>query len=64
MALGNRRAVIPTIISQIAAGQKEIRLGDLTPTRDFSFVEDTCLGFYEIEKSKKTIGQILNIGSN
>lgn len=47
------RAIIPTIISQIAAGIKEIKLGDLTPTRDFTFVKDTCKGFYEIANCDK-----------
>lgn len=58
------RAIIPTIISQIAAGIKEIKLGDLTPTRDFTFVKDTCKGFYEIANCDGTIGQEINIASN
>lgn len=58
------RAVIPTIITQIANGMKEIKLGDVTPTRDFNYVEDTCHGFLELAKSDKTIGEIVNIGSN
>jgi NAD dependent epimerase/dehydratase len=58
------RAVIPTIISQIAAGSKEILVGDVTPTRDFNFVTDTCSGFIAIAKSDKLIGQEVNIGSN
>ena len=58
------RAVIPTIISQIASGKKEISLGDVTPTRDFNFVEDTCLGMLKVATSEKTIGQTVNIGSN
>lgn len=58
------RAVIPTIITQIANGIKEIKLGDLSPTRDFNYVEDTCRGFTEIAKSDKTIGEVINIGSN
>nr|MBP7473394.1 NAD-dependent 4,6-dehydratase LegB [Prevotella sp.] len=58
------RAIIPTIISQIANGMKEIKLGDLTPTRDFNFVKDTCRGFIEIAKSDKTIGEEVNIASN
>ena len=58
------RAVIPTIISQIAAGKKEIKLGDLTPTRDFNFVEDVCKGFISIGESEKTIGKEINISSN
>ncbi|MDA7441035.1 NAD-dependent 4,6-dehydratase LegB [Candidatus Pseudothioglobus singularis] len=58
------RAVIPTIITQIAQGAKEIKLGDVTPTRDFNFVEDTCRGFIAIAESNKTIGEIINFGSN
>ena len=58
------RAVIPTIITQIASGIKDIKLGDISPTRDFSFVEDTCRGFIELSKSAQAIGEIVNIGSN
>ena len=58
------RAVIPTIISQIAAGKKQIQLGDVSPTRDFNYVEDTCRGFIALAKSTKTIGETVNIGSN
>lgn len=58
------RAIIPTIIGQIAAGEREIKLGDLSPTRDFTFVKDTCQGFWEIAESKKTIGEEINIASN
>ena len=58
------RAVIPTIITQIANGVKEIKLGDVTPTRDFSYVDDTCRGFIALAESDESIGQIVNIGSN
>jgi NAD dependent epimerase/dehydratase len=58
------RAVIPTIITQIANGLKEIKLGDLSPTRDFNYVEDTCRGFLAIAENDQTIGEIFNIGSN
>jgi len=58
------RAVIPTIITQIANGHKNIKLGDVTPTRDFNYVEDTCRGFIELAKCDKAIGEIVNIGSN
>ena len=58
------RAIIPTIISQIASGVKEIMLGDLTPTRDFNFVKDTCRGFIELSKCDEAIGQEVNIASN
>ena len=58
------RAVIPTIITQIANGVKEIKLGDLSPTRDFSYVEDTCRGFIALAEEDATIGETINIGSN
>lgn len=58
------RAVIPTIITQIANGVKEIKLGDVTPTRDFNYVEDTCRGFLALAESDKTNGKAINIGSN
>ncbi len=58
------RAVIPTIITQIANGKKQIKLGDVSPTRDFNYVEDTCRGFIAIAGSDNTIGEIVNIGSN
>ncbi len=57
------RAVIPAIISQLLTGTKEIRLGSLTPTRDFNYVKDTVNGFIEIERSEKTIGEEINIAS-
>lgn len=57
------RAVIPTIITQIAAGKKQIQLGDTTPTRDFNYVQDTCLGFMQIAESEAAVGQVVNIGS-
>ncbi|MCR5793447.1 MAG: NAD-dependent 4,6-dehydratase LegB [Lachnospiraceae bacterium] len=57
------RAVIPTIITQLLAGKEEIKLGSLTPTRDFNFVKDTANGFYEIARSDKTIGQEINIAT-
>lgn len=55
------RAVIPSIIGQIAAGQKRIELGDVSPTRDFNYVADTCQGFIELAKSDKAIGETVNI---
>ena len=58
------RAVIPTIITQIANGVAEIKLGDVTPTRDFNYVDDTCRGFIALAKCDKSIGQTVNIGSN
>ncbi len=58
------RAVIPTIISQIASGIKDIKLGDVTPTRDFNYVTDTCRGFIALSECEKAIGMTVNIGSN
>jgi NAD dependent epimerase/dehydratase len=58
------RAVIPTIIGQIASGMEEIRLGDVTPTRDFNYVADTCRGFLALAQSDAAIGRTVNIGSN
>ena len=58
------RAVIPTIITQIANGKQEIQLGDLTPTRDFNYVEDTCRGFIALAECDAAIGETVNIGSN
>ena len=57
------RAVIPTIISQLQSGYKEIKLGDLTPTRDFVYVKDTVNGFIELALSDKTIGEEINIAT-
>ena len=57
------RAVIPTIITQLHNGFEEIKLGDLSPTRDFVYVKDTANGFIEIAKSNKTIGQEINIAT-
>jgi len=58
------RAVIPTIISQIAAGASEIKLGDVSPTRDFNYVSDTCRGFIRLAECEAAIGQTVNLGSN
>jgi len=58
------RAIIPTIITQIANGTEEIKLGDLTPTRDFNFVKDTARGFLAIAECDDTIGKEINIASN
>ena len=58
------RAIIPTIITQLANGYEEIKLGDLTPTRDFLYVKDTAKGFIEIAKSKALIGEDCNIATN
>jgi NAD dependent epimerase/dehydratase len=58
------RAVIPTIISQIANGKKQIKLGDVSPTRDFNYVTDTCNGFLALANCDDAIGETVNIGSN
>lgn len=58
------RAVIPAIIAQIAAGRRSIDLGDMTPTRDFNYVEDTCRGFLAIADAEGVAGETLNIGSD
>lgn len=58
------RAVIPTIISQIASGASRIQLGDVSPTRDFNYVRDTCRGFLALAQCDEAIGQTVNIGSN
>lgn len=57
------RAVIPTIISQLLNGKKEIKLGSLTPTRDFNYVRDTAAGFIAIAESDRTIGEEINIAT-
>ena len=58
------RAVIPTIITQIANGGRSIQLGSITPTRDFSYVQDTVDGFIAVLKSENGLGQVFNLGSN
>ncbi|MBF0231447.1 MAG: SDR family oxidoreductase [Desulfamplus sp.] len=58
------RAVIPSIITQIAKGERKLKLGALHPTRDFNYVDDTVNGFIEIAKSESTVGEVINIGSN
>lgn len=57
------RAVIPTIITQVLSGKREIKLGSVSPTRDFNFVDDTCEGMIAVMESEETIGQTVNIGS-
>ena len=58
------RAVIPTIITQIAAGQRRIQLGALSPTRDFNFVEDTCAAFVALAGCDQALGKVINAASN
>lgn len=57
------RAVIPTIISQIAAGARQVKLGSLTPTRDFTFVRDTARGFIQAMQCDAAVGRVTNIGA-
>lgn len=57
------RAVIPTIITQLLSGSEEIKLGSLTPTRDFNYVKDTAHGFISIYESDNTIGEEINIAT-
>ncbi|MBR5436009.1 MAG: NAD-dependent 4,6-dehydratase LegB [Muribaculaceae bacterium] len=57
------RAIIPTIITQIASGKREIKVGDLTPTRDFNFVTDTCRGFLALAEAEGIDGEEINIAS-
>ena len=58
------RAIIPTVITQIANGQHKVNLGALHPTRDFSYVQDTVQGFIAVAESDKSLGEVINIGSN
>jgi nucleoside-diphosphate-sugar epimerase len=58
------RAIIPTIITQILSGKTEIALGSTSPTRDFNYVEDTCLAFLKLSQSKSAIGRVVNSASN
>lgn len=58
------RAVIPTVITQIAKGQRKIKLGSLHPTRDFNYIKDTVCGFIAIAESEHSVGEVINIGSN
>jgi len=58
------RAIIPTIISQIASQAREIRVGDLEPTRDFTFILDTCRGFLAIAGMEEGAGEVFQIGTN
>ena len=57
------RAIIPTIISQIANGAREIKVGDLSPTRDFNYVEDTCRGFLALGRADNIEGEEINIAT-
>ncbi len=59
----SNRAIIPTIITQILSGMTEIKVGDVTPTRDFNYVSDTCRGFIALAQAENALGQSVNIGS-
>ena len=58
------RAVIPTVITQIANGERILRLGSLHPTRDFNYVKDTVDGFIAMAESDRVLGEEVNLGSN
>jgi len=58
------RAIIPTVITQIASGQRKLKLGALHPTRDFNYIADTVRGFLAVAESDRSIGEVINIGSN
>ena len=56
------RAIIPTVISQLLAGKNKLSIGNLAPTRDLTYVKDTCKGFLEIYKSPELFGEVTNVG--
>ena len=58
------RAVIPTIITQVASGARQIKLGAMHPTRDFNYVQDTVRGFVAVAECDGAVGQVVNVGSN
>lgn len=58
------RAFIPTVITQIASGKRKIKLGALHPTRDFNYVMDTVRGFIAVAESERSVGEVINVGSN
>jgi dTDP-glucose 4,6-dehydratase len=58
------RAVIPTIVTQLASGKKQIQLGAVHPTRDFNYVSDTVAGFIAAMKAEQSLGEVINLGSN
>jgi len=58
------RAVIPTVITQIAGGENKIKLGSVHPTRDFNFIADVVKGFIAVAESDRAVGEVINIGSN
>ncbi len=60
----SNRAVLPTVITQIANGVRKLKLGALEPTRDFNYVQDTVRGFIAVMQSEEALGEVINIGSN
>jgi dTDP-glucose 4,6-dehydratase len=58
------RAVIPTVITQIANGARKVQLGAISPTRDFSYIQDTVNGFLAALNSTNGLGQVVNLGSS
>jgi NAD dependent epimerase/dehydratase len=58
------RAVIPTVITQLAAGERSLKLGNLAPTRDFNYVSDTCRGFIQLAQCDAAVGKTVNVGSS
>lgn len=58
------RAIIPTVITQIASGRESIKLGTLGSTRDFNYISDTVDGFMAMAESDRAVGEVINIGSN
>ncbi len=59
----SRRAVIPTVIGQLAGGESKLRLGNLHPTRDLTFVQDTVQGFLRADRSEAALGEVINLGT-
>jgi len=57
------RAILPTIITQLLCGSKDVKLGSLHPTRDLNYVDDICKGFIMLAKCEKALGKVVNIGS-
>ena len=60
----SRRAIIPEVISQISQNKNKLKLGNLSPTRDFNFVEDTCEAFMQFQRQKILMVEVLNAASN